>query len=296
MRILITGGTGLVGSALSQKLTSLGHQVFVLSRDREKAKQHLKSAAEVIEGNLAVAPLENLPMVDTVVHLMGESVVGGRWTDQKKKELYDSRVLSTQNLKESLGKQKVFLVSASAMGFYGDRGDSELTEADSQGHDFLAQLCGEWEKAAQDITDNLAVFRITLVLTAKGGVLKKMLLPFRWGVGGPLGDGEQWMSWIHLEDLVSALVWVIESKKRGLFNASSPRPVTNREFSKSLAKHLHRPLGPAIPSAVLKMIFGEGAQGILASQRVIPRHLQQENFSFQFPDLVSAFKDLLPRN
>ncbi len=292
MKILLTGGTGLIGKEIGKKLVRDGFDVVVISRDQKKAKMQLPFPAEVIEGDLSHGPIKNFPTVDAVIHLVGESVAEGRWSEERKKRIYDSRIVSTKNLKTSLKNQKVHLLSASAIGVYPDSGDQDLIETSPAGDGFLAIVCKDWEAEAAQIGQDCTIFRIGIVLSEHGGALEKMLFPFRAGLGGALGSGEQWMSWIHIDDLSEAFLWALKNKKFGVFNAVSPHPARNKEFSQALAKALHRPLGLNVPKLALKFLYGEMASVILSSQKVRPNYLIKEKFSFQFTDLQQTLSQL----
>ena len=292
MKVLLTGGTGLIGKEIGKKLVREGFEVVVISRDQKKAKMQLPFPAEIIEGDLSQGPIQAMPAVDAVIHLLGESVADGRWSEERKKRIYDSRIISTKNLKASLKNQKVHLISASAIGVYPDSADNELDENSKKGDEFLAIVCKDWEAEAALISPTLTIFRIGIVLSENGGALEKMLFPFRAGLGGALGNGNQWMSWIHIEDLSEAFIWALKNKKLGIFNAVSPNPARNKEFSKALAKSLRRPLGLNVPKMALKFLYGEMASVILSSQKVRPAHLIKEKFSFQFTDLQQTLNQL----
>jgi uncharacterized protein len=290
MRVLVTGATGLIGHAICQKLAQRKDQIYVVSRDKEKAKQSLGIQCEVIEGDLTKGPL-SVPDLDVVIHLLGEPVIG-RWTEEKKKKIYSSRIESTQNLGLSLRSQHIHLLAASAIGYY-PSGDAEATEFSRPGKDFLSQVCIDWERESKKVGGDVTIFRISPVLAKSGGALAKMLPPFKMGVGGPLGSGKQWMSWIHIEDIASAFIWSLENKKFGVFNAAAPETLTNRDFSKILAEVLHRPLGPKVPKFALKLMFGEAAEVLLSSQRVTPAALLRDGFKFKFPTAKEALENLL---
>lgn len=292
MRVLVTGATGLIGHAICQKLAQRKDQIFVVSRNKEKAKQSLGIQCEIIEGDISNGPIA-LPDLDVVIHLLGEPVIG-RWTEEKKKKIYSSRIESTRNLGLSLKSQHVHLLAASAIGYY-PSGDAEATEFSRPGKDFLSQVCIDWERENKKIGGDVTIFRISPVLAKEGGALAKMLTPFKMGVGGPLGSGKQWMSWIHIEDLANAFIWALEKKKFGIFNAAAPGSLTNEDFSRALADALHRPLGPRVPKFALKLMFGEAAEVLLASQRVVPAALLRDGFKFKFPMIKDALKDLLSK-
>ncbi|MFN7825695.1 MAG: TIGR01777 family oxidoreductase [Pseudobdellovibrionaceae bacterium] len=303
MKVLITGATGLVGKELGKKLTDDGPEVVVVSRQKEKAQLECPFPCEVIEADLQKEeiPAESLRGIDAVIHLMGENVGDGRWSDEKKKRIYDSRVKSSENLIESFRRAppKV-MISASAVGFYGDRSDEALSEESSVGEDFLAQVCQDWERGFAVASTKPAFsqvrflnFRIGVVLSEKGGALPKMIPPFRVGLGGALGKGQQWMSWIHLTDLVELFCWALKNETMvGPVNAVAPESVTNRTFSEELAKQFGKKLGPSVPALGLKLVLGEMSWILLASQNVQPRKITKAGFKFQFATLTEALSDL----
>jgi uncharacterized protein len=295
-RILLSGASGLLGSALLQSFKSRGAQVVRLVRGPA-------SGDDQISWN----PLQPLsPQVvsgfDTVVHLAGETVVG-RWTDAKKTKIRESRVVSTRNLAQTLvqtpEKPRV-LITASAIGYYGDRADELLRESSSAGTGFLAEVCREWETAAQTAADagiRCAQLRTGVVLSGDGGALRKMLMPFRVGVGGKVGSGRQWMSWIHIQDWVGALHHILKSDLlQGPVNVVATRPVTNAEFTRILGSILSRPTIFPLPAPVAKLAFGQMAEEVLlASQRVEPNKLVSSGYPFQYSDLRKALEALLKK-
>jgi uncharacterized protein (TIGR01777 family) len=231
-----------------------------------------------------------------VVHLAGESIAGGRWTAERKKKIVESRLVGTQNLAESIAKvtrRPAVLVSASAIGYYGDRGDEVLTESSSSGSGFLAQVASGWEAATEPAARagvRVVAPRIGVVLAGQGGALPKMALPFRFGLGGRVGSGKQWMSWITLDDLVRLLVYAVTNELiRGPVNAVSPQSVTNAEFTRTLARVLHRPAIFPAPAFAVRLVLGEMADELLlASQRVEPKVAMESGFRFQYPQLETA--------
>jgi uncharacterized protein (TIGR01777 family) len=300
MRALVTGGTGFVGKRLLPKL----QQPIVVSRDAAKAAQQLaKTDAKVVAWNPMTEPLpaQALDGVDTVFHLAGDPVAEGRWTAAKKARIRDSRIIGTRNLvagfKNSPHKPTT-LISASAVGIYGDRGNVELDENSSPASDFLADVCLGWERealAARNLGIRVVLIRTGIVLGKNGGALGKMLTPFQFGMGSPLGSGNQYMPWIHIDDLADEMLFAArEPNVTGPLNGVAPNPVTNREFTKTLGRVLGRPtFMPAVPPFALKLLLGEFAQVLLASQRVLPRAPQAAGFRFQFPDLEGALKNIL---
>ncbi|MEK6774767.1 MAG: TIGR01777 family oxidoreductase [Bdellovibrionota bacterium] len=299
MKILVTGATGLVGRELTKQLIMSGYQVTVVSRKKNKAMAALPGVTEVIECNLSKEKIAaDLNQFEGVIHLMGESVASGRWNEKRKKEIYNSRILSTKNLVESFSRAPKFFISASAIGIYGERGDEILHEDSELGTDFLAKVCVDWEKEAKMIhlrpQGNLTrsvQLRTGLVLSNHGGALAKMLPAFRLGMGGALGDGRHWMSWIHLQDLVRIICFAIENPEvAGALNAVSAAPERNIDFSKKLAKTLNRTLGPRIPRFALKLLFGEMATILLSSQNVSSKKIGEYGFKFNYQALEDALK------
>lgn len=298
MRILVTGATGLIGKELGKALFKKGHELLVVSRNRQKAQLALPFPCQVIESDLGLNPLDQKLDVDAVFHLLGESVAGRRWNKKVKDEIINSRLISTRNLNQSLQPTVGFYLSASAVGFYGDQPGKILTEQSDPDNSFLSQVCQSWEKevdsfSAQSPNTKVAKIRIGLVLSKNGGALQKMLLPFKLGMGGALGNGKHYMSWIHIQDLVSLMIFAFENKLSGSINGCSPGPVTNQEFSESLARGLNRRLGPAVPRFALNILFGEMAQILFDDQKAIPEKALNSGFVFKFPDLKTAFDDVL---
>lgn len=296
-KILISGSHGLVGSALIKLLTTEGHQVVRLVRHGGAAGSS-EVAWDPKKGTIESEHLEGL---DAVVHLAGENIASGRWTSEKKRAILESRVKGTTLLSQSLAKlsrpPSVF-VSASAIGYYGDRGDEQLTEQSAPGTGFLAGVCREWEKATMPAAEKgirTVQARFGIVLAAEGGALKQMLTPFRMGIGGRMGSGKQWMSWIALEDLVAAIRFVIyDNLVSGPVNFVSYFPVTNAEFTKTLGRVLRRPTLFPIPAFSVRLAFGEmGDALLLSSQKVEPAVLQARGFSPSLPRLEPALRRLL---
>lgn len=301
MRIALTGATGFVGRALVEELTARNHRVVVLSRDPERAARTLPLVAAHHAVDLArgLIPAAAFDGVDCVVHLAGEPV-SGRWNPDKKAAIRDSRVLGTRHLVDSicrLDHRPRALVSASAIGFYGDRGDEELGEDQGPGGDFLATTSVEWETEAGHAVDcglRVASLRIGIVLDASGGALQQMLLPFRLGLGGPLGDGRQWWSWIHRMDLVRMICTAVEDQWEGSWNATAPHPVRQAEFARSLGWALGRPAIVPAPAFALRALLGEFSTEVLTSKRVLPDRARSAGFRWQFGRLKDALADLLP--
>ena len=297
MKLLITGATGFIGLRLCQKLFSEGHELVILSRNVSAAQKLFSYPVSVFTWNpeTELVPPEALQGVDGVIHLAGHPVAGGRWTLAVKKKIRDSRILGSQNLMRSIAaittKPKV-VVSASAIGFYGERGDETLTEDSKVGSGFLAEVCQDWENAVLQnapVGVRIAAIRIGIVLGNGGGALAKMLPIFKMGVGGKLGSGKQWMSWIHVDDLVNLFCEAVKNADyRGVINGVAPSPVTNSEFTKTLASTLKRPAIFPAPAIGMKVVLGEMSTIVLASQKILPNNAVALRFSFQFSLLESA--------
>lgn len=297
MDILITGGTGAIGRMLCLELKSKGHCLTVLSRRPETV------ATICGHGVKAIANLTELPATarfDAVVNLSGEVVVGPRWTSARKKQLWDSRVGLTNQLVDFLRRAEVkpeVLVSASAVGFYGNGGEALIDESTPGSGGFAHELCAAWEAAANQAATlgiRVCTVRIGLVLMAHGGMLKSMLPSFRLGLGARIGDGRQWMPWIHGKDVVALVEYLLEHPElHGVFNGVSPHPVTNSVFTSSLAKILRRPAFLSVPSVVLKLLMGEMGQLLLEGQRAVPRRLLEAGFEFRYPTLEAGLAEII---
>jgi uncharacterized protein (TIGR01777 family) len=299
MKALVTGATGFIGQRLLEQLD----RPVVLSRDPDRAKRLLSrfGATAFRWDSLAGPPPEQaFEGVDVVFHLAGESIAAGRWTKARKQAIYDSRVVGTKNLVEGmrrLQQRPRVLVSGSAVGYYGSRGDELLTEASSPGvDDFLADVCIGWEQAAfeaQSLGVRVVLSRTGVVL-GNGGPLEKMLPPFRFGFGGPLGSGRQWMPWIHLDDAVG-LLWHMANTESivGPINTVAPQAVTNREFAKALGKQLHRPAILPTPYFGLRLLLGEFAKILFDSQRCVPEVAQRIGYQYKYPELAGALAAIL---
>jgi uncharacterized protein (TIGR01777 family) len=293
-RFLISGASGLIGSALVTSFTAKAHEVVRLIRKPPRSGNELhwdpmrELSPQLVSG------------FDVVVHLSGESVAG-RWTEAKKARIRDSRVISTDHLARALAKcekKPALFVCASAIGYYGNRGDEILTEKSPSGATFLAEVSREWETATAPAADagvRTVNLRTGIVLSAQGGALKQMLLPFRMGLGGKVGDGNQWWSWIDIGDFVAAVHWILEHTDiNGPVNMTAPNPVTNAEFTKTLARILKRPAVFSVPAFAAKLAFGELAEeGLLASARVLPNKLVEAGFQFKYPDIRQSLVNLL---
>ena len=287
MRILLTGGTGFIGSRLRTGLEDEGHVVRIVSRG---SGGDVTWEPRVLRAAVAAS--------DAVIHLAGENLIARRWTAGQKARLQSSRVDTTRQLAEAVAETKpgVF-VTASAIGYYGASPDRRFVAGDGPGDDFLARLCAAWEAARQPALDagvRTATVRIGVVQGRGGGALAKMLLPFRLGVGGPVGDGRQWVSWIHLDDLVGMFVWLLENERtQGVYNGTAPNPVTNRDLSRALGRVLHRPAILPAPGFALRIALGEVATLLLEGQHVTPDRALAEGFTFRFPEIEPALRNLL---
>jgi uncharacterized protein len=298
MNITITGATGFIGRRLIARLGAEPHQLHALSR-----------RTNVSFGDTAVwitkwdplredPPEESLVNADAIVHLAGEPVAQ-RWTPEAKDTIRASRVVSTQRLVHALSEQShrpSVLVCGSAVGIYGSRGDEIVTESSAFGNDYLAEVCQEWEKqavAAESLGIRVARIRTGVVLGKGGGALPKMLPPFKAFVGGRIGSGKQWMSWIHLDDLVGIICHALTNPMSGAFNGTAPNPVTNAEFTSQLARALGRPAVFPVPGFALKAMFGEMAEMLLGGQRVLPRATEAAGYRFQYPELAPALRNIL---
>lgn len=297
MRILLTGSHGLVGSALTKSLVAEGHEVRPLVRYATGYGSH------EIEWNperysIAMSRIEGF---DALIHLAGESIAEGRWTEERKKKIRESRVKGTRLLAESIITLKQpprMFLCASAIGYYGDRGDDVMTETSSPGNEFLAEVCVEWEAATRAAAEKgirVANMRFGIILDQNGGALAKMLPPFRMGVGGRIGNGRQWMSWIALHDVVKAIQHVLGNESlSGPINFVAPGPVRNADFTKALGRALSRPTFFPIPAFAVRLAFGEMADALLlTSQRVQPEKLAESNFEFDYPTLAAALAHIL---
>jgi uncharacterized protein (TIGR01777 family) len=302
MRLGVTGATGLIGSALICALDPSRHEIVVLTRSPEKALRLFPWAECVVWDPASDLPLDPaMENLDAMVHLAGESIAAGRWNARRKEAIGESRVAGTRNLVNLLGQLEdppLVLVSGSAVGYYGSREDKPLEEGEPSAEDFLGQVCQQWEGEAERAAEfgtRVVLLRTGLVLSAQGGALAQMLLPFKMFVGGPLASGLQWMSWIHIQDQIGAIQHVLANPEvQGPVNLTAPHPVTNEEFSKTLASVLKRPALFRVPAFVLRLVLGEMAEALLlGGQRVIPGKLQQSGYEFQYPVLRGAFENLL---
>ncbi|MES1245527.1 MAG: TIGR01777 family oxidoreductase [Acidobacteriota bacterium] len=305
MRVVITGGTGLIGRALARHLGAAGYDAVVLTRSLSRTGPLPPGVrAEQWDGLSGKSWSHLLDGETAIVHLAGEGIADGRWTEERKRKIRDSRVLSGKAVLEAIqsapARPKALLQGA-AVGYYGPRGDDEVVEGQPPGHGFLADLCVDWEAstaAAESLGVRRVVLRTGVVLAREGGALPRMAMPFKLMAGAPLGSGRQWLPWIHLADEIGAIRFLLEREDAtGPFNLTAPKPVTNRELGDALGRALHRPnplqaLGLGVPSPLFRAMLGEMADAVLDSQRVLPSRLLQLGYAFRYPDIDSALRDL----
>jgi hypothetical protein len=295
-KIIVAGGTGLLGTALVGALQDDRHIVVVLTR-RPTRDNEVRWSPQYAEG-LWTSALDN---AHAVINLAGASIAGGRWTTARKAAIRDSRIQATGALVKAIaasGQPPPIFISSSAVGYYGSRGDEPVTETTAPGSDFLAHVCRDWEAAASQLSPaaRVVLLRSGVVLARHGGALPQMALPFKLFAGGPAGSGRQFMSWIHLHDWVATVKWALASQHiAGPLNVTAPEPVTNEDFSRSLGRVLGRPAWLKAPSFALRLMLGEMADAlILGGQRVLPAVAQQHGFAFQYPTLESALRQIYP--
>ncbi|HTU57978.1 MAG TPA: TIGR01777 family oxidoreductase, partial [Polyangiales bacterium] len=304
MHFFVTGGTGLIGRALIQSLLGQGHEVTAWVRDVHRARQRLGSRVQLcaIAGSEAELA-RRLNRVEVVVNLAGESVLGGAWTEQRKRALRDSRVRLTQQLMaacRAAERPPSVVISGSAVGYYGESADVIREEDSPAGAGFLAELCVEWERAATEARAwgaRVVLLRIGIVLSPDGGALAAMLPAFAFGLGGPLGSGKQYMPWIHRDDLVGIIVQAAsDARMTGPINCAAPEPVTSRVFARALGQVLGRPAVLRVPAFALRLVLGERATVALQSQRAVPRALERWSFAFRYASLDAALRQCVGRN
>jgi uncharacterized protein (TIGR01777 family) len=290
MKILITGGTGLIGKKLCTALLQQGHDLTILTRRPAVVSKQCKAMVSLSEWQPEM-------IYDAVINLAGEPIVDKSWTENRKKCLWDSRVSLTQELVDHIEaanqKPNVF-VSGSAIGYYGNTDNSVINESAPAGSDFGAKLCSAWENEALKANIRVCILRTGLVLDSSGGLFKKMRLPFKFGLGGCIGDGKQWMSWIHIDDYVAILIALLNNEKaEGAYNMIAPEPVTNEQFTKTLATKLSRPAFFNTPAWFLKLILGERAELVIGGQRVSSTKIKELDYEFIYPNLDKAIESLL---
>lgn len=297
----MTGANGLIGRELCARLTKANYTVIALVRNVSKSSSLLVQDVVAWEALSGPPEVKVLDGCDAVVHLAGEPVAAGRWTPRRKELIRDSRVLGTKNLVKALSLCKMppkVLVSSSAIGYYGNSGNQTLDEMSPMGDGFLSQVCDQWEAEVQQVVQwgtRIVLLRTGLVLSLDGGALSKILPPFKMFLGGPMGSGKQWMSWIHIKDEIEAIVYAIETNSlKGPVNLTAPHPVNNEQFSCQLARVLGRPALFRVPPLVMHILLGEMAENLLlGGQKVLPLELQKSGYSFYYPDLNSALQDLI---
>jgi uncharacterized protein (TIGR01777 family) len=305
MRVVITGSTGTIGLALARALHARGDEVVALSRDRRRAAAVLGEAAQVqewAEPKRSAPPRDALAGADAVVNLLGEPIAQ-RWTDASKREIRDSRVMSTRSLVEALrglpdGERPGTLVSQSAVGYYGPRDAQTIDEEAPPSSDFVASVVVDWEREARSASPPLrvAITRTGVVLSPSGGALARMLPFFRLGVGGPVAGGRQYVPWIHLDDVVGAIMTCLDNQgAEGPLNVTAPNPVTNREFGRALGRALGRPAFLPVPGFALRLLYGEMAEVVTTGQRVLPARLGRLGYRFRHPQVEPALRDVLSR-
>ena len=294
MKIIVAGGTGFIGEPLVGRLIARGHDVAVLTRNPAKVRSGRAVPWSSVASEVAGAAV--------VINLAGENVGAGRWTAERKRRIVDSRVGSTRELVEAMRDnppQRRTFISASAVGYYGLRGDELLDESAPAGEGFLADVVRQWEEAARGAEKiaRVVLLRFGVVLASEGGALQKMMLPFRLGVGGPIGSGRQWMSWVDREDVLRAMEWAIDRPEvRGVYNITAPNPVINRDFARALGRALRRPAVLPTPAFALRLIFGQMADEMLLSgQRVAPARATIEGFAFEYPTIDAALRHVSAR-
>lgn len=301
MRLVITGASGFIGSALCDKLLAQGHALTLFTRGSPRdANTGTKRWLHWTPGALREWDVA-LDGADGVINLAGEPIAEKKWTPNQRRRIEKSRIDATHSLVQACAKAKLrpqFLINASAVGYYGPHGDEMITEEIAPGNDFLSVLCRDWEeeaKKAEELGVRVVRLRIGIVLGHGGGALGKMALPFKYFVGGALGSGQQWMSWIHLEDLVG-LIWqaIDDPRTAGPVNATAPNPVRNKEFCQTLAKVMHRPCWATVPGFALRMALGDMAEMLLTGQRVIPAVAEKSGYRFRYPTLEPALQACAP--
>ena len=297
MKILITGGTGLIGRRLCKALLAKGHELTVLSRKPETVAA---KCGEMVQAMTTLDEWHTDTVFDAVINLAGEPIVDARWSTERKQRLWQSRVSLTEALIQGIANathKPSVLLSGSATGFYGDGGDTILEESRLPATDFGGQLCSAWESVAQTADAfgvRVCLLRTGLVLDSTGGLLGRMLLPFKLGLAARLGDGKQWMSWIHVDDYVAIVLLLLENQQAtGAYNMTAPEPVTNSEFTQTLAQVLHRPALFVAPALLLKLLLGEMSVLLLGGQRALPTKLQTLGYDFTYANLEAALESLL---
>ncbi len=315
MRIVITGATGMIGTALCSSLLTGGHSITALVRDPARAKESAIPGVTYVAFNAAdksetaTVWKQSVANADAIINLAGESLGGKRWNAEFKQTLRDSRIKTTRRLVDTIGesaaagKNAPILISTSAVGYYGDCGNQTVTENNGAGSDFLSELCQDWEKEAERaeaFSSRVVLIRLGLVL-AKSGMLNQLMYPlpipispFKLGLGGPIGNGKQWWPWVHIDDVIGMIIWALNTETvSGALNVTAPNPVTNTEFSNALGRELRRPAVIPIPAFILRQIVGEFSFALLTGQRAIPEKPERLGYQFAYKDLQAALHSLL---
>jgi len=296
MKILLTGGTGLIGRHLVLRLQSLQHDITVVTRSPEKARRVLGAGIVFWKG---LSGQQDLDGFDAVINLAGEPIADKRWSEAQKQRLYSSRWTLTERLVELIRNSHTppsVLISGSATGYYGDLGEVVVTEEEPPHNEFTHKLCAQWERlacAAQSDNTRVCLLRTGVVLASEGGILGKMLPPFRLGLGGPIGNGRQYLAWIHIDDMVNGILWLLDNDLRGPFNMVSPYPVRNEQFAHALGRALRRPAMLRVPASVIRLLMGESSVLVLGGQRALPKRLEAAGFAFRWYDVDEALGNVV---
>jgi uncharacterized protein (TIGR01777 family) len=305
MNVLVAGGTGFIGSTLLERLSEGGHSVILLSRNPQSEENVDRKLVQIEkwDGRTAGPWVHRLESVDAVVNLAGESIGAKRWTESRKALLVTSRLGPTRALVSGISatkKRPPVLVNSSAVGYYGNVESGDVSESHPAGNDFLAGLCKRWETEAQKAADHgvrVVCLRFGVVLEKGGGALERMMLPFRFFVGGSLGSGRQWFPWVHRDDVIGAIIFSLKNSNiSGSVNVTAPDHVTMREFTRALGKAMHRPSWAQVPAFVLRMVLGEMAGTVLTGQRVVSRKLEDAGYTFRYPELDEALRAIVKRS
>lgn len=304
IKVLVFGGTGFIGEKLIDFLIKKQYEVVIVLRNIDKVKTNVRDKVQVCEWtDFQLLPCDQLNDVDVVINLIGESIGSGRWTKEKKEKILNSRIKATRAIVQAIENKIIdpkALINASAVGYYGPQLDELITEENPPGQDFLASVCIAWEQEARKVETygvRLIILRFGIVLGRSGGTLKQMSLPYKFFVGGPIGSGRQWISWIHIDDLINIIDFSINNFEiSGPVNVTTPNPVTMNEFSKTLGKALKKPSIFRVPAFAIRLVLGEMADLLVNGQRVIPKKLMDQNYEFVYPTLDKALREIYLRN
>ncbi|MFC1477780.1 TIGR01777 family oxidoreductase [candidate division KSB1 bacterium] len=305
MKVLITGATGLIGNTICRCLLDNGHVPAALTRDKKMAEKFVHARTHIIQWDTSDSRDTSVPPwhercgeIDAVINLAGASIAEGRWNASRKRLILSSRINATRSIVEAINSRKIkpaLLINASAVGYYGSHTNRQFTEKDGPGRGFLAEVCAQWEAEAAKLERRdvrLVLLRTGMVLSRDGGALTKMLPVFRPGLGGRLGSGGQWTSWIHIDDLMSLLLFLLTNAIEGPVNATAPHPVSNAEFTKALGSALGKPAFLAVPGFILRLRYGEMAEMLLEGQNVLPEKLHNAGFQFTYPNISPALESI----